>query len=133
MSTERDDPTAKPNNYAVGYGKPPKHSRFKPGQCGNPRGRPRKNGSIEAMIKRELDQMVKISEGGRELRITKREAIIKQFVNRAIKGDPKPLQLMLAHLEKHKDIEPFSATEADDAELLKALGATPKGNEFNER
>lgn len=129
MSGERDDETAKPDVDAVGYGKPPKHSRWKPGQCGNPRGRPRKTRSIEAMIKRELDQIVKITEGGRELRITKREAIIKQFVNRAIKGDAKPLQLMLAHLDKHKDVEPFSATEADDAELLKALSATPKGDD----
>lgn len=133
MSTEHDDPTAKLNDDTVGYGKPPRHSRFKPGQSGNPRGRPRKNGSIEDMIKRELDQTVKITEGGRELRISKREAIIKQFVNRAIKGDPKPLQLMLAHLEKHKDVEPFSATDADDAELLKALGATQKGDSSHER
>ena len=115
----------------VGYGCPPKHSRFKPGRSGNPRGRPRKTSSIEAMIKRELDQIVKITEGGRELRISKREAIIKQFVNRAIKGDPKPLQLMLAHFEKHKDIEPFTATAADDAELLKALGATKAGKDNN--
>ena len=27
--------------FDVGYGKPPKHSRFKPGQSGNPKGRPR--------------------------------------------------------------------------------------------
>jgi len=27
--------------YDVGYGKPPAHSRFKPGQSGNPRGRPK--------------------------------------------------------------------------------------------
>ena len=128
MSAEQDDPRAKPNEDAFGYCKPPKHSRFKPGQSGNPRGRPRKNSSIEAMIKRELDQTVKIMEGGRELRITKRAAIIKQFVNRAIKGDAKPLQLMLAHLEKHKDVEPFTPTAADDAELLKALGASPKGD-----
>ena len=48
MSAEDDD--------KVGYCKPPKHSRFKPGQSGNPLGRPRKNRSIETMIKRELDQ-----------------------------------------------------------------------------
>ena len=24
----------------VGYGRPPKHTRFKPGQSGNPKGRP---------------------------------------------------------------------------------------------
>lgn len=28
--------------YLVGYGKPPLHTRFKPGQSGNPRGRPRR-------------------------------------------------------------------------------------------
>jgi len=124
MSRKDDD--------AVGYGKPPKHSRFKPGQSGNPRGRPRKNRSIESMIKRELDLTIAITEGGRELRISKREAIVKQFVNRAIKGDAKPLQMMLAHLEKHKDIEPFTATEADDAELLKALASASKGDDSDE-
>ena len=30
-----------PTEYEVGYGKPPAHSRFRPGQSGNPRGRPR--------------------------------------------------------------------------------------------
>lgn len=124
MSLEDDD--------AVGYGKPPKHTRFKPGQSGNPRGRPRKNRSIEDMIKRELDLTIAITEGGRELRISKREAIIKQFVNRAIKGDAKPLQMMLAHLEKHKDVEPFTATEADDAELLKALASASRGDDRDE-
>ncbi len=113
---------------SVGYGKPPKHTRFKPGQSGNPRGRPRKNTSVEAMIKRELDQKIAVKEGGSELHITKREAIVKQFVNRAIKGDAKPLQMMLAHLDKHKDIEPFTPTAADDAELIKALASTSKGD-----
>ena len=132
MSPEHDDVASKAAQDEVGYCKPPRHSQFKPGRSGNPRGRPRKAGSIEAMIKRELDQTVKITEGGRELRISKREAIVKQFVNRAIKGDPKPLQLMLAHLEKHKDIEPFTATDADDTELLKALGANPTGDKNDE-
>jgi hypothetical protein len=121
MSAEDDD--------KVGYCRPPKHSRFKPGQSGNPRGRPRKNRSIEAMIKSELDQTVVLKEGGREIRLSKREALIKQLVNRAISGDLKPMQLVLAHLEKHKEIEPFSATEADDAELLKALGSQLTGDD----
>ena len=28
-------------NHEVGYGKPPKHTRFKPGQSGNSKGRPK--------------------------------------------------------------------------------------------
>lgn len=117
---------------AVGYCRPPKHTRFKPGQSGNPRGRPRKNRSVEALIKRELDSIIVLKEGGRELRMTKREALVKQLVNRAVSGDPKAMQFVLAHLEKNKDIEPFTATDADDAELLKALGETPKGPTTNE-
>lgn len=113
----------------VGYCKPPKHTRFKPGQSGNPRGRPRKSRDIQAMIKRELDQPIAVKEGGRELRLSKREALIKQLVNRAVSGDAKAMQFVLTHLEKHKDIEPFTATEADDAELLKALGANLTGDD----
>lgn len=30
-----------PNGYAVGYGKPPVHTRFAKGQSGNPGGRPK--------------------------------------------------------------------------------------------
>jgi hypothetical protein len=31
----------KPAEYEVGYGRPPKHTQFQPGQSGNPAGRPR--------------------------------------------------------------------------------------------
>lgn len=113
----------------VGYCKPPKKSRFKPGQSGNPLGRPRKNRDIQAMIKRELDTTVVLKEGGRELRLSKREALIKQLVNRAISGEVKPMQFVLAHLERHKEVEPFTATDADDAELLKVLGTNPSGGD----
>ena len=37
MST--NDKGGKPENYIVGYGKPPDHTQFKPGQSGNPHGR----------------------------------------------------------------------------------------------
>lgn len=107
--------------YEVGYGRPPMHSRFKTGMSGNLRGRPRRSKQIEHLIQKELDEKIVIKEGGRDRTITKREAIIKQFVNRAIKGDSKPLQMMLTHLEKNREVEPFTPTEADDAALLKAL------------
>jgi hypothetical protein len=40
------------------------------------------------------DQSVVLKECGREIRISKREALIKQLVNRAISGDQKPMQLV---------------------------------------
>jgi hypothetical protein len=116
------DDDAEDEGYDVGYGKPPKHTRFKPGRSGNPRGRPRKTRDINRLLQDELDKSIIIKEGGREKRITKREALMAQIVNCAIKGEFRPMQLVLAHLEKHRELDPFVATEADDAELLRALG-----------
>ena len=74
------------------------------------------------MLEKELDEIVTLHEGGQPKRMTKREAIIKQFVNLAIKGNAKPLQMMLAHLEENRQPEPFVPSEADDAEILRAFG-----------
>ena len=41
MSERKKALTVRPAAYAVGYGKPPAHSRFTPGQSGNPKGRPK--------------------------------------------------------------------------------------------
>ena len=112
------------DDYKVGSKRPPKHTRFAPGRSGNPRGRPRKSKQLEDLIEMELDEKIAVKEGGRETFITKREAIVKQFLNRALKGDPKALQLVLAHLEKHRDVAPFVSTATDDAELLKAISGT---------
>ena len=121
------------DEYEVGYGRPPKHTRFKPGQSGNPRGRPKKSKNVDALLERELDEVVTLQEGGQPIRITKREAIIKQFVNLAIKGNARPLQLMLAHLDKTRRPEPFVPSEADDAEILRAFGqAAAKGHDAKE-
>jgi Family of unknown function (DUF5681) len=118
-----------PKDYGVGYKRPPLHSRFKPGRSGNPSGRPRKSNQIEDLIRHELDATIVVTEGGREQRITKREAVIKQLVNLAIKGNTKPLQLVLAHLEKHRAVDPFVSTAADDAELLKAMTLAQTGKD----
>lgn len=122
-----NDPDPADDGDKVGYGRPPKHTQFKPGQSGNRRGRPKASKNVDAILEKELDEVVTLREGGRPIRITKRQALIKQFVNSAIKGSPKAQQMMLAHLEKHRELEPFVSTEEDDAELLRALSV--KANE----
>ena len=50
--------------YEVGYKKPPEHSRWKPGQSGNPKGRPKKVKDFEKLLDIELSQTLRITEGG---------------------------------------------------------------------
>jgi hypothetical protein len=45
------------NDYEVGYRRPPKHTRFKPGQSGNPLGRPKIGPSLKADLDLELREM----------------------------------------------------------------------------
>ena len=48
----------------IGYGRPPVHSRFKPGQSGNPRGRPKGSLNFETDLKRTLQAPVTLNEWG---------------------------------------------------------------------
>lgn len=91
MSSDR----SKPLDYEVGYGKPPRHSQFKPGQSGNPSGRPKGSQSLSTVLLREMNAPLTIRENGRERRITKMEAAIKQLVNKAATGDTRSLTLLL--------------------------------------
>jgi hypothetical protein len=81
--------------FEVGFGKPPRSTRFKPGQSGNPTGRPRGAKNFAVAIERELVTRVTVTEDGRRKRISKREVIAKHLVNKAASGDLKAIPLLL--------------------------------------
>nr|WP_232478880.1 DUF5681 domain-containing protein [Roseomonas rosulenta] len=85
--------------YAVGYGRPPAHGQFRPGQSGNPHGRPKGAASLTSLIMKAMNEKVVVHEGGRRRKITKGEAIAKQMVNRAASGDLRAMQ-MLQNVER---------------------------------
>jgi hypothetical protein len=72
----------------TGYGHPPVNMRFKKGQSGNPKGRPRGSRSLATIFNRALRERVVINEGGRRKTVTKLEAAVKQVTNKAASGDP---------------------------------------------
>jgi hypothetical protein len=82
----------KKNDYEVGYGKPPAHTRFRKGQSGNPSGKPKRVLSEDEILLRELASKVPVTEGGKQRRMSKLEVMLKQQVNLAMKGDPKAVR-----------------------------------------
>lgn len=90
MSDHRDD------DDAVGYGRPPKHTRFKPGHSGNPKGRPKRSRNRLTILAEELAQPVTITENGRRKTISKGEVIIRQMVNKSASGDLRSTTLVLS-------------------------------------
>ena len=89
--------------YAVGFGKPPRRTRFCKGQSGNPKGRPRGAKNLATLMEKVLKEPVVISENGKRRRITKRVALVKQLVNKAIAGDPRSIKLLFAELREIDD------------------------------
>ncbi len=74
-------------DYPVGYAKPPVATRFKPGQSGNPKGRPKRHRNLRTILEATLNRRIAIGEGGRSRRVTKLEALSETVANRALKGD----------------------------------------------
>ena len=98
-------------NYEVGYGKPPRHTRFQKGRSGNPTGRPRGKKNLATLLSDALDEPVIVVENGRRKKISKRQAIITQLVNKSASADLKATQILLAML---RDIEARADLGSDD-------------------
>lgn len=60
--------------YKVGYKRPPEHTRFKPGQSGNPRGRPRQKKGFAELLHDRLFRSVSLRENGEKRRMLLAEA-----------------------------------------------------------
>src|SRR5262249_1469660 len=82
-------------NYSVGYGRPPVHTRFKPGQSGNPKGRTKNTLNLRNVVKQVLGEDMKIREPNGVRRMSALEAVVRTVRARAFKGDPKATQSLL--------------------------------------
>jgi hypothetical protein len=105
MSKKRDDAANADDSTveeAVGYGRPPLATRFRPGQSGNPRGRPKGVRNLSTVVASALSERVAITENGRRRRITKLDAAIKQLVNRAAAGEARATALLIQVMQANE-------------------------------
>lgn len=110
-------------DYEVGYGRPPKATRFKPGQSGNPKGRTPGHANLATYLQDELRRTVSITENGRRRKVTKAEVLAKAAVNGALKGESKAFVNLMTLLTRAGLIEPPPPVESneitpDDVEIL---------------
>jgi hypothetical protein len=91
----------------VGYRRPPRSTRFRKGQSGNPRGRPKgrhKQPPYEAV----LGQMVTIREDGHERQVSAAEAFLLHVTKRGLEGDSAAARSAMALIEAARAARPES-------------------------
>jgi len=116
---------SKSGDYEVGKGRPPKHSRFKPGQSGNPKGRRKGGRNLATDLAEELSERVQVREGGRQRALSKQRAFLKALFVKAMQGDARAASLVIALMAKLIKDEPAHAAQQplsiDDQALLDAF------------
>ena len=73
--------------YDVGYAKPPTQTQFKPGESGNPKGRPKGIRNLNTDLEEELSLKILVTEGGTQKETTKQRAMLKSLFAKALNGD----------------------------------------------
>jgi len=108
-------------DYEIGYRKPPVGRRFQKGQSGNPRG-PRRKTLANLLIAALNEPAYTVIDGHRR-KITKREAIIKQMVDKSAEADLRATKMlfdMLKEVEEKAGTAPAEPTKltAPDREVV---------------
>ena len=99
MSQSEDLPNS---SYAVGYRKPPAHSRFRKGRSGNPsgKGRASENQRAKELIRQEVYRLLSVREGGKLKRIPALRAVVRRLVGTAAQGDIAAQRALLRNIQE---------------------------------
>lgn len=80
--------------YEVGYKRPPREHQFKPGQSGNPKGRPKKNNNFAEEVLEEMSEMITVQENGKLTKITKKRALAKRLIADSLSGKVSAIKIL---------------------------------------
>jgi hypothetical protein len=115
-----------PHDYEVGDKKPPKDSRFKKGESGNPSGRPKGIKNLKTDLVEELQEKIAVREGDRSVEISKQRLIVKTLVTKTLRGDARITNTLVNLMSRVLDLDGTVAEtdqplSADEQEALAVL------------
>lgn len=98
---------------AVGYKKPPKSKQFKPGQSGNPKGRPKNAKGMNTIVRDLLTEKVTVRTSAGPRRMSKMEAALHKLTEKGFSGDTRALGA-LVQLYRASVPDDIARTPAND-------------------
>ena len=102
-------------DYVVGKYRPPVHTRWQPGQSGNPSGRPKGRRNLKTELKELLCKKITIRDGETERKLSLPAANIFAHGVKGAKGDARSTALYLNTLRQMGLLEEVDAQEIEAA------------------
>ncbi len=111
--------------HKVGRGKPPKHTQFRKGASGNPKGRPKGSKNLSTYFMEAAEKQILATIDGKSRRISMVQAITMQLATKAAAGDQPAINKFLDWMD---EVETRAAAakpaqfplEERDVEVLRA-------------
>jgi len=112
------------DDYDVGHGKPPKNTRWKKGESGNPKGRPKGHKNMRTIVNEIQNRTVTITENGRTRTMPLMEAITHQMAAKALNGSARDRSMFFKMLD---DFAPEAAKEVEPPQDITVRYVLPEG------
>ena len=113
----------------VGYGCPPVHSQFKPGQSGNPSGRAKGSQNLQTLFNKVLNEEISLRDGSDVKKISKAEAVVRGLVIGALKGDPRNIAILFRLAEQAGQFQEPSSEITEIRRVIVGWQRDPKDDE----
>jgi len=100
--------------------------RFKPGQSGNPKGRPKGTKNLKTDLMEELGETILVREGEQSRRVSKQRALVKSLLMLALKGNAGAARIFTSMMMRLLDTgegapEVAEPLHDDEREILRAF------------
>ena len=115
-NTEKASSAEESTPQRIGYGSPPSEHRFKKGQSGNPKGRPKKKKRQKSnfvpdfgtkgsdnLLMEEAFNLISLKEDGKIIKLPAAQAVYRAMFLKAIKGDRFARQEVISMLQRKED------------------------------
>src|SRR5215212_1329610 len=87
-------------SYSVGFCRPPLHTRFKPGQSGNPSGRVKGSKNLKTLFHQILNEQIPLRDGTQTKSVTKAEALMRRLIIGGLNGDGRSMMTLMRIAEQ---------------------------------
>ena len=109
--------------YKVGYKHPPLHSRFKRGQSGNPKGRPKGRLNLNTEVMGIISKKVKVRDGDKDRQMSLLAANVLAHGIKGAKGDVRSASFLFNNVHKLGLVGQDDGTAIEDAASSAAANA----------